>query len=321
MDRRLLGDDAALLGATHSLVGHLLVLLDHVHALDNDLVGRRVGRDDRAARALVLAGRDHHVVTLFDLHLEHLRRQRDDPHETLLPQLTAYRAEDASAARIPAVPDEDSGVLVEADVGTVCAAALLAGTHHDRLDDVALLDASPGQRVLDGRHDDVTDARVSPAAAAEHADAQNLLGTRVVGDLKPRLLLDHVNSCFVTPVFPPAIRYYYLARSRISATRHRLVAESGRVSISSTRSPTPHSFFSSCALYFLVRRMTLPYLGCFTRSSTATTTVLSILSLTTRPARVFREPRCSAASSATVSAGLVLTSRSLRRPQSRPRRR
>src|SRR5246127_3722174 len=79
-------------------------------------------------------------------------------------------------------------------------AAFFPGTYHDPLDDVALLDASPGQRVLDGRHDDVTDARVSPATAAEHADAQDLLGTRVVGDLEPRLLLDHVNSCFVTPV-------------------------------------------------------------------------------------------------------------------------
>src|SRR5262249_29921675 len=166
---------------------------------DNDLVGRRVGRDDRPASALVLAGHDQYVVTLFDLHLEHLRRQRDNPHEALFPQLTANRAEDASTSRIPAVPDQDSGVLVEADVGPVCAAALLAGTSHDRLDDVALLDASPGQRVLDGRHDDVTDARVSPAAAAEHADAEDLLGTRVVGDLKPRLLLDHVNSCYRSP--------------------------------------------------------------------------------------------------------------------------
>src|SRR5205823_7753074 len=35
--------------------------------------------------------------------------------------------------------------------------------------------------------------------AAEHPDAQELLGSGVVGDLEPRLLLDHVNSCFLTP--------------------------------------------------------------------------------------------------------------------------
>src|SRR5262249_29229566 len=95
----------------------------------------------------------------------------------------------------------------------------------------------------------------------------------------------------------------YLAFSRIPAPRQRLVADSGRVSISSTRSPIPQAFAPSCALYFLVRRMTLPYLGCLTRSSTSTTTVLSILSLTTRPSRTLRYPReaCSAVSFTTGS--------------------
>src|SRR6266508_4518062 len=69
------------------------------------------------------------------------------------------------------------------------------------------------------------------------------------------------------------------------------VADSGRVSIRSTRSPTPQAFCSSWALSLLLRRMTLPYSGCLTRSSTSTVTVLSILSLTTRPSRVLRRPR------------------------------
>src|SRR5262249_41374097 len=130
----------------------------------------------------------------------------------------------------PAVLDQNGGVLIEADIGAVSAALLLAGPHHDRLDDVALLDTSAGQRVLNGRHDDVTDARVSPATAAEHADAQDLLRSGVIGDLEPRFLLDHVNSCFVTPEdwsggssLPKGLSY--LAFSRISATRHRLVAD------------------------------------------------------------------------------------------------
>src|ERR1700704_701577 len=132
---------------------------------------------------------------------QHLRCERDDPHKPLPAQLAAHRAEDAGAARVPAVPDQDSGVLIETDVGTVTAAALLAGAHHDRLDDIALLHPGTGKGILHCRHDDITDARVSPAGAAEHADTQDLLGTGVVGDLKPRLLLDHVNSCFLTPGF------------------------------------------------------------------------------------------------------------------------
>src|ERR1700749_540941 len=139
-----------------------------------------------------VAGRDHdHGVTLLYLHLEHLRCQRDDPHEALLPQLAADRAEEARAPRVAAVPGQHGRVLVEPDIGAIAAAALLAGAHHDRLDDITLLHAGAGKGILHGRHDDVTDARVSPAAAAEHTDAEDLLGTRVVGDFKPRLLLDH----------------------------------------------------------------------------------------------------------------------------------
>ena len=44
---------------------------------------------------------------------------------------------------------------------------------------------------IPGGNDDVADAGVAPTGAAEHADAQDLLGTRVVGDLESRLLLDH----------------------------------------------------------------------------------------------------------------------------------
>src|SRR5919107_91968 len=50
----------------------------------------------------------------------------------------------------------------------------------------------------------------------------------------------------------------YLAFSRISTSRQFLVADSGRVSAMTTRSPMPAVFCSSCALTLEVRRMTLP---------------------------------------------------------------
>src|SRR3954451_1648743 len=160
---------------------------------------------------------------------EHLRCQRDDLHEPLVAQLAAHRAEDAGAARLAVLAQDHRGVLVELDVGPVRAAALLGGAHDDRLDDVALLDVAARNGVLDRGHDGVTDAGVAPARAPEDTDAQNLLGAGVVGDLESALLLDH------------------FAFSNTCTTRQRFVADSGRVSMIWTRSPTPHWFCSSWA--------------------------------------------------------------------------
>src|SRR6478735_2864135 len=91
---------------------------------------------------------------------EHLRCQRDDLHEALVAQLAADRAEDTRPTRLAIRPQDDRGVLVEADVGTVDAATLLDGAHHDGLDHVALLDVATRDGVLDGGDDDVADARV-----------------------------------------------------------------------------------------------------------------------------------------------------------------
>src|SRR4051812_11972452 len=199
---------------------------------------------------------------------EHLRSQRNDLHELLFAELTADGPEDAGPARVAVAAQDDCRVLVEADVRTVGAAALLDGADDDRLDDVALLDVAAGDRVLDGGDDDVADTGVAAARTTEHADAEDLLRTRVVGDPKSRLLLDHFSfpssrrfsvepggtRCGRCPAGSPA----YLARSRISTTRHRFVAESGRVSLMRTRSPTPATLPSSCALTLLERRRTLP---------------------------------------------------------------
>src|SRR4051812_36294668 len=147
---------------------------------------------------------------------EHLRCERDDLHEPLVAQLAADGAEDARAARLAVLPQDDRGILVELDVGAVGTPALLGGADDDRLDDLALLDVAAGDGVLDRADDHVTDAGITTTRATEHADAEDFLRTGVVGDLEPGLLLDH------------------FARSKIVTTRQRLVADSGRVSISCT---------------------------------------------------------------------------------------
>ena len=79
---------------------------------------------------------------------------------------------------------------------------------------------------------------------------EDLLGTGVVGDAQSRLLLDHVYSSLLAG---PGARRICPATwpSRGSRRRRqRLVADSGRVSISETRSPTP-------AMFVLVVRLDL----------------------------------------------------------------
>ncbi len=64
-------------------------------------------------------------------------------------------------------------------------------------------------------------------------------------------------------------------------TRQRFVADIGRVSMSSTRSPTPAAFCSSCALSLLVRRIVVQVEDRVQHPLYRKTMVLSILSLTT----------------------------------------
>src|SRR5438552_2371121 len=129
---------------------------------------------------------------------QHFRCERDDSHELLVAQLTADRAEDARAARLLLVVDQHRGVLVEADVAAVRPPLLLLGPDDDAFDDVALLYSRTRDGVLHRGDEDVADRRVPPLGAAQHLDAEHLLGAAVVGHPEPRFLLDH-HATFIGP--------------------------------------------------------------------------------------------------------------------------
>src|SRR5215207_9332347 len=170
---------------------------------------------------------------------KHLRGERDDPHEAAVAQLARDRAEDARAARSVLGVDDHGRVLVERDVGAVLAPELLLRAHDDGLDDLALLDRSLRGGLLDGRGDDVPDARVAAARAALDADAEDLAGAGVVGDLETGLVLDH------------------FARSSTSVSRQRFERLIGRHSTTRTVSPSLAVLASSCAYSLVVERMIL----------------------------------------------------------------
>src|SRR5919107_6227637 len=170
---------------------------------------------------------------------EHLRGERDDLHEPAVAQLARHRPEDARPARVVLCVDDDRGVLVEGDVRAVLAPELLLRAHDDGLHDLALLDRPLRVGLLDRRGDDIPDARVAAAGAALHADAEDLAGAGVVGDLEACLVLDH------------------LARSTTSSRRHRLLRDIGRDSWMRTVSPVWASLRSSCACSLIEVRMIL----------------------------------------------------------------
>src|SRR5215471_4811466 len=196
--RRLLVDDAAGIRRRRPRVP-----LDDVDALHEDARLLAQHAEDLAGLALLLAGDDDHLVALPDLELhshsrtlpparlQHFRRQRDDLHEILGPQLARHRTEDAGADRLALLVDQHGRVAVEADRAAVRPPDLLRRAHDHRLMHVALLDAAPRDRILDRHDDDVADAGVLPLRAAEHLDALHAAGARIVGDLKVRLHLDH----------------------------------------------------------------------------------------------------------------------------------
>src|SRR5215203_1985655 len=265
------------------VVEPLLVLLarprvsrTHVDAVYHDpvLPGKNVL--DLAALTFLFAGDHHHSVPAlqFETHLQHLRSERDDPGVTLLPELARHGTEDTRPTRCPIRVDDDPGVLAEADVGPVVSSRLFLGPYHDGPYYLALLDRATRGRLLDGGHDDITDARRAPFASAEHADGQDAPRPRVIRNPQPGFLL-----------------YHYSALDITLASRHRLRAESGLVSMILTVSPTRASLLSSCTMNFLERRTRFLYMGCRTRASTATVTVLSALSETMSPTRSLRRLR------------------------------
>src|SRR4029079_661722 len=106
-------------------------------------------------------------------------------------------------------------------------------------------------------------------------DALHAPRTGVVGDFQIALDLDHAAT--------PSDLVPRSASPLRSTTSQALRLLIGRHSSMRTVSPTLHRFASSCAAYFFERRMNFLYSGCMTRRSTKTVTVLSILSLVTRP--------------------------------------
>jgi len=92
---------------------------DDIYSIDQDLIVCMEHLLDTPLLAPVSPFDYQDVVVSVQTHLQDLRGEGHDPHEVLVPELAGDRAEDPRTARHQIVVDEDSGIVVEADVGAV----------------------------------------------------------------------------------------------------------------------------------------------------------------------------------------------------------
>src|SRR5207249_3464879 len=129
---------------------------------------------------------------------------------------------------------QDNGsVIVELDMRSVRPSVLLRGPHDDRFHHLTLFDGAARYRLLDGSHNHVADIGVLLVAASQHANAHQLAGSGVVGDTKPRLLLDH-RALLAGPRPPTGCSPAVVAWRSTCVTRQCFSLLMGRVSVIST---------------------------------------------------------------------------------------
>src|SRR5690606_33639951 len=101
------------------------------------------------------------------------------------------------------VVDDYGGVVVKLDSGTVFAADFFLAADDYGLNYALFLDVAVWRGLLDGGHDGITDAGVTAAGTAKHADTKDLLGAAVVGYGQPTFLLYHY--CLSSVAFLPLL--------------------------------------------------------------------------------------------------------------------
>src|SRR5207237_8195597 len=124
----------------------------------------------------------------------------------------------------------------DADHRPVRAADVLAAANDDGTVHVALLHLALGRGLLDRHDDGVADAGEATLRPAEHLDAHDALGARVVGDVEIGLHLDH--ACDPSITWPAAT---------VSSTRQVFFLLIGAHSSMRTTSPVLTAFASSWA--------------------------------------------------------------------------
>src|SRR6185295_15746587 len=98
----------------------------------------------------------------FSDSLQDFGSQRDDLHEFFPPQFPGDGPKDTSTDRLSLSIDQNAGVAVELDVGSIFTPNALRGPDDDRLADIALFDRGLRDGFFHGYHDDVSQRSIPP---------------------------------------------------------------------------------------------------------------------------------------------------------------
>src|SRR5215469_14335738 len=116
--------------------------------------------------------------------LDNLWRQGNDLQKPLLAQFPGDRTENARPHRLACFVDQDRGILVEADIGSIPTPMFFPGAYDDRLHHFALLHLALGSRLFHGCSDHVAQTGIQSGRTAQRQNHLQLARAGIVGDLQ-----------------------------------------------------------------------------------------------------------------------------------------
>jgi len=150
-----------------------------------------VNLENFSGATFVFSGGNLNGVVYFELihillYLDDLGSKRGDLGEAGIFNLTGNGAKDTSAKRLLRANgvDNNGGIVIKSEIGTVVAASFLAGANNDGFDYLLVLDGSVVVGAFDGSGNDVTDTTESAVRTAVDQNHFDEFGTGVVGNVE-----------------------------------------------------------------------------------------------------------------------------------------
>ena len=119
------------------------------------------------------------MLVVISMGLEYFGCQRNHLH-VYCTKFTSHRAEDTATTHFASSIEQDTSVVIEADVGAVGTTNFLLRADDDCLGYDTLLQVRRGDDALDSNDDDITDRGIATARTAEDADTEGFLCTAIV---------------------------------------------------------------------------------------------------------------------------------------------